>query len=145
MALSADHPPSALQCLKGRGDDAIFNLLGYGVTDVEKALASDDNRVILYWEDSLGSDCFAVYEVPIPKEFQTGKGRRHVKVSLAFDPPVRHTRTDYAGTAMSFHLLRGTALEEVFDAYRKWDKAEGKAPSIIGLLIGVGSRRRSAR
>jgi subtilisin family serine protease len=134
LALSAEHPAPALDCLQGLGDEAIFGVLGYGVADVDRATVSDDSRVVLFREDSLASDCFAVYEVPIPKEFQMGKGRRHVKVSLAFDPPVRHTRMDYMGTRMGFNLLRGTSAEEVFDAYRKWDKDEGEAARITGRL-----------
>jgi subtilisin family serine protease len=132
LALSAEHPAPAVQCLNNRGDDAIFSVLGYGVADIERALSSEDNRVVLYREDSLASDCFAVYEVPIPDEFQTGKGRRHIKVSLAFDPPVRHTRIDYAGTKMGFHLLRGATVEAVFDACRKWEKDEGEATRLTG-------------
>jgi subtilisin family serine protease len=134
LALSAEHPSPALHCLDGLGDDAIFGVLGYGIADVDRAIASDDNRVVLFREDSLASDCFAVYEVPIPKQFQTGKGRRHIKVSLAFDPPVRHTRVDYMGTRMGFNLLRGTTAEGVFDAYRKWDKDNGEAARVTGKI-----------
>ncbi|MFO1110692.1 MAG: S8 family peptidase [Bradyrhizobium sp.] len=132
LALGAEHPPSALQLLQGKGDDAVFNLLGYGMTDINRALASDDNRVVLFREDSLATDHFAVYEVPIPEEFRMGRGRRHIKVSLAFDPPVRHTRVDCAGTKMGFHLLRGVTAEEVFDAYRKWEKDEGDPARLTG-------------
>jgi hypothetical protein len=77
------------------GDDAVFNLLGYGLPDVARALESEDNRVILFAEDTLATDKFAVYEVPIPDVFQT-KGARQIRVALSFDPPVRHTRLDYA-------------------------------------------------
>jgi subtilisin family serine protease len=50
LALSADHPDSACACLN-HDDDAIFNLLGYGVPDVAHALDSEDNRVILIADD----------------------------------------------------------------------------------------------
>jgi len=132
LALSADVPDSAFDCLveHEKGDRA--NLLGYGVADVERALSSDDDRVVLICEDALGIDKFAVYEVPIPLDFQREKGRRQIRVSLAFDPPVRHTRRDYAGIGMSFHLLRGASQEEVFDAFRKWEKAEGAAFKLAG-------------
>jgi hypothetical protein len=64
---------------------------------------------------------------------------------LSFDPPVRHTRVDYAGNRMGFHLLRGTTAQEVFDAFRKWEKEEGDASTIdAGLKCDVkpGSQRR---
>jgi hypothetical protein len=63
--------------------------------------------------------------VPIPKLFQFTIGSRHVRVSLSFDPPVRHTRFDYAGIYMGFRLVRGADERDVFDACRKWEKAEG--------------------
>ena len=145
LALSAEHPASALQCLPQNDADAVFNVLGYGLADVEKALASEDNRVILFREDTLAPDKFAVYEVPIPEIFQTGKGSRQIRVALSFDPPVRHTRVDYAGNKMGFHLLRGTNAQEVFDAFRKWEKEEGDAAKIAeGLKCDVkpGAQRR---
>jgi hypothetical protein len=145
LALSAEHPPSALECLPRDDDDAVFNVLGYGIADVEKALSSDDNRVILFREDTLAIDKFAVYEVPIPEIFQTGKGSRQIRVALSFDPPVRHTRVDYAGNKMGFHLLRGTNAQEVFDAFRKWEKEEGDAATIAeGLKCSLkpGAQRR---
>jgi Subtilase family len=145
LALSAEHPASALECLAEDGDDAVFNVLGYGVADVEKALTSEDNRVVLYREGTLAGDKFAVYEIPIPEIFQTGKGTRQIRVALSFDPPVRHTRVDYAGNKMGFHLLRGASAPEVFDAFRKWEKGEGDATKIAqGLKCDVkpGAQRR---
>ncbi|MFZ0776659.1 MAG: hypothetical protein WAM74_09225, partial [Xanthobacteraceae bacterium] len=83
--------------------------------------------VILYREDSLPIDRFAVYEVPIPDTFQATRGRRVIKIALAFDPPVRHTRFDYAGVTMSFSLIRGTPAEDVLKHFRRWQKSEGPA------------------
>jgi subtilisin family serine protease len=145
LALSAEHPESALKCLPAGNDDAVFNVLGYGLADVEKALASEDNRVILFREDTLGPDKFAVYEIPIPEIFQTGKESRQIRVALSFDPPVRHTRVDYAGNKMGFHLLRGTNAQEVFDAFRIWEKEEGEAVTIANGLkcdMKPGAQRR---
>jgi hypothetical protein len=64
--------------------------------------------------------------------FQTEAGRRTVTVSLAYDPPVRHTRADYAGLGMSFRLVRGCAPELIFEHYRKRDATEGKFPDLAG-------------
>ncbi|MGA7958046.1 MAG: hypothetical protein WCA26_13425 [Xanthobacteraceae bacterium] len=83
--------------------------------------------MILYREDSLPIDRFAVYEVPIPDTFQATRGRRVIKIALAFDPPVRHTRFDYAGVTMSFSLIRGTPAEDVLKHFRRWQKSEGPA------------------
>src|ERR1019366_4842121 len=96
LTISATQPHAALSRLSGFDKKDILNVLGYGVADIEHALGSDDNRVILYREDTLAVDRFAVYEVPIPETFQTETGARQIRVALAFDPPVRHTRLDYA-------------------------------------------------
>jgi hypothetical protein len=124
LALSAEYPEAAVNLLQSRAD--IVTVLGYGQPHVDSALFSDDNRVILFREDELPIDKFAIYEIPIPKAFQTEKGRRQIRVCLAYDPPVRHTRLDYAGIEMSFELVRGTTESDVFDHFRKWEKQEGK-------------------
>jgi len=132
-----------MDCLKN-DDDAIFNILGYGVPDVARVLTSEDNRVIMVADDVLATDKFAVYEIPIPDLFQN-KGARQIKVALSFDPPVRHTRLDYAGTKMGFHLIRGANANEVFDAFRKWEADEGREFRIRETLkcdLKPGAQRR---
>jgi hypothetical protein len=88
------------------GGDAVRAVCGHGLVDLERAAFSDDARVTLYAEDELALDHFAVYRIPIPEAFQAGNGERCIRVTLAFDPPVRHTRTDYAGVGMSFRVSR---------------------------------------
>ena len=130
LALSAEYPEGSRICTAGLSEDDRYSLLGYGQPKIESALASDDNRVILVAEDSLPIDKFAIYEVPIPEPFQTTAGERQIRVALAFHPPVRHTRLDYAGVSMSFRLIRGSNQAEVFDAFTKWEKAKGAAPKL---------------
>ncbi|WP_238373036.1 S8 family peptidase [Heliomarina baculiformis] len=105
---------------------------GNGVVDPSRAAYSDDHRVVLYAEDALEMDQFAVYRLPIPPEFATG-GDRTIRVSLAYDPPVRRTRNDYLGTKMDFRLLRGIDEAQLFEHFRDRDKAsEGAAPAVPG-------------
>jgi hypothetical protein len=134
LALSAQHPRAALECLDSFDKEDVHYILGYGVPDVVHATSSEDNRVILYREDVLPVDRFAVFDVPIPQLFQTEKGTKQIRVALAFDPPVRHTRFDYAGLSMGFHLLRGTTEDDVFNAFRKWERAEGDAFKLANRL-----------
>jgi hypothetical protein len=108
---------------------------GLGVSNATYAVSSDDGRVVLFAEDELPLDHFAVFEVLIPTEFQTTKGSREIKVALAFDPPVRHTRADYLGVTMGWRLLRGTNESDVFDQFRKWTKDEGKPPKFPQKFI----------
>jgi hypothetical protein len=66
----------------------------------------------------LAADQFALYRVPLPKEFQSTKGERHIRVSLAFDPPIRHTRLEYLGVRLNYHLLRGLSPDAIFEHFR---------------------------
>lgn len=124
MGLSADHPNDLIERVTSEGGREHFRYAGYGVADVSLAEASEDNRVVMAVEDSLPIDRFAVYEVPIPTDFQTERGTRHIKVSLAFDPPVRSSRKEYLGVKMGYHLIRGKSAEEVFDRFRRWEAEE---------------------
>jgi hypothetical protein len=73
---------------------------------------------VLLGQSELGHDRFHVYEIPIPEEFLAGRDLRTIEVTLAYDPPVRHSRFDYLGAKMSFRLIRGRALEQVIAAFR---------------------------
>jgi hypothetical protein len=97
---------------------------------LERAAYSDDARAVLYAEDELTVDHFAVYEIPIPTVFQNQAGTRTIRATLAYDPPVRHTRTDYAGVSMNFRLLRGVTADFVFEHYRRRGPADGKHPEL---------------
>jgi hypothetical protein len=128
LATAADVPNSASSVFDD--EKQTRDACGHGLSDVLKALTSEERRVILYTEDKLAIDQFAVYELPMLKEFRETKGIRRVRVALAFDPPVRHTRAEYLGIDMNFRLVRGLKLEEVIEHFRKRSKEEGKVPKI---------------
>ncbi len=125
LALSASAPVEALQCLHRFGPDGQRACLGYGVPDVARALDSEERRVIFIADrQELATDQFALYRVPLPKEFQSTKGKRHIRVSLAFDPPVRHTRLEYLGLRLNYHLIRGMQPDAIFEHFRHRTKEE---------------------
>lgn len=128
---SAETPQPALERLQLLGTDATRAICGHGLVDLERAAFSDDARVTLYAEDELALDHFAVYRIPIPESFQEGgNGERSIRVTLAFDPPVRHTRADYAGVGMSFRMVRGCQPDLIFDHYRKREQEDGPFPEL---------------
>ncbi|WP_156394372.1 S8 family peptidase [Mesorhizobium sp. Root172] len=137
IGLSADHPPELIDGTGGKDSRDRYRHAGYGVCDPDLALASDDGRVVMAIEDSLPIDRFAVYEVPIPTDFQTVKGRRHIKVSLAFDPPTRNSRKEYLGIKMGYHMVRGKSAKEVFDRFRKWEKEEKETNGGAAVFEGT--------
>lgn len=130
LAGSAAIPAEATRRLATLGEAPTRAQCGYGMVDAKMASYSDDNRVVLYAEDELTIDHFAVYQIPIPRPFQTERGRRTIRVSLAYDPPVRHSRLDYNGVSMSFRLIRGCTPEEIFDHYRRRTQADGPIPEM---------------
>lgn len=130
LAGSATVPDEATRRLAALGEGPTRSLCGYGMVDAELASYSDDNRVLLYAEDELTIDHFAVYQIPIPRPFQTERGRRTIRVSLAYDPPVRHSRLDYNGVSMGFRLIRGSDPDAIFEHFRERAKAEGAIPEM---------------
>jgi hypothetical protein len=140
-------PSASAQRLSSVGEEYISRVCGYGVADILRAATSDDNRVVMYAEGAIGLDHFFVYEVPIPAEYAATKGERSIQVTLAFDPPTRHTRMDYLGTRMSFRLARGLNLEQVVGHYRRRTNEDGPLPEMPGrhdckLLPGPAQRDR---
>jgi hypothetical protein len=127
---SADIPDATRERMRLLGDESSRAVCGHGRIDLERAAYSDDARVVLYAEDELEIDHFAVYRIPIPEPFQTERGERCIRVTLSYDPPVRHTRVDYTGVGMSFRLIRGCAHTLIFEHYRKRTKEEGSFPEI---------------
>jgi len=72
------------------------------------------------------SDTFRLFQLPeLPEEFLSERGRRIIRITLAFDPPTRPTRKDsYLGFTMDFALYRNVDAETLANAYRSWDRNE---------------------
>lgn len=126
LALSADIPLESARCIQPTRDEndppspVARQCLGYGVPDLGHALASEDTRAVLLADrQEMELDQVALYAVPIPADFRLTGGRRSIRVALAFDPPVRHTRIEYLSTRMSFHLVRGMTDAEVLNFFRR--------------------------
>jgi hypothetical protein len=105
----ADHYP------EGEVEARTLELAGYGVAVWERVGVSQDNRVVMYAEDTLRPDNFHVYRVPMTASFMNVAGPHELTVSLAFDPPVRHRRFDYLAYRMDFLLVRGVDLADVYE------------------------------
>ncbi len=144
LAISAEQPAEAMAKLGAIHPRHVGAVLGYGHSDIESALFSEDGRVVLTAQGSLVHDQFAIYEVPMVEEFQETAGTREIRVALAFDPPVRRTRKDYIGVQMQFDLIRGSDVDTVFHAYRELQKdddgkLEDTPPGLAGRQYCVFS------
>ncbi|WP_025659772.1 S8 family peptidase [Rhizobium sp. IBUN] len=135
LAISARVPTAPSLRPEPLNEQELLSTCGYGVANPTDAATSDDTRVVLFTEDKLKLDHFAVYEVPIPSDFQTMKGEKEIRVCLAFDPPTRHTRAEYLGVTMGWRLLRGTSADDVFHRFRKWEADEGEPPKFESKYV----------
>lgn len=103
---------------KGNKKKMLHYLAGYGYPIQDAATDSFEQRVMLLAdmreENAIEVDKNHIFELPIPKEFESAKGKKRITVSLAYNPDVRKTRMDYLGKTMSFELIRGKDLEDVY-------------------------------
>jgi hypothetical protein len=105
---------------KHEADEAILRLYGYGQPDFARARWSSDHEALLVADDVTEVDQFQLYELPsLPPEFLTAEGVGELSVSLAFDPPTRHTRADsYLGITMEVGLFRNLQPDRVAELLR---------------------------
>src|SRR5262249_29563132 len=126
-------------------DKDMLRVYGYGQPDFERARLSSKNSVLLLADGVMPIDSFQIFTVPsLPPEFLTAPGKGHIFVTLAFDPPTRHTRGDsYLGVSMEFALFRNVAPESIAEALRAWDRqeAEGLGSDEIPALRGISRQR----
>jgi subtilisin family serine protease len=144
LAGAASPPEETDRRLAGTETADQFRIRGNGLVDPLKAAYSDDHRVVYYADDHLEIEKFVIYRVPIPVEFLSG-GRRTVRVSLAYDPPVRRTRAEYLGTKMDFRLIRGCPSDHVLEHFRSHAGEIGDHPDMpnrynCNLLPGPNHR-----
>lgn len=135
LVSSASIPEVAGGGLSVLGKDERFRVCGYGRPDFQMAAYSFDSRVTLFAQNEIPGDRFHVYEIPLPGIYINTKGKRTIRVTLAFDPPTRHTRKDYLGFTMKFWLVRGMTFGQVQRIFRKSEPKEEKVPGISGTCF----------
>ncbi len=117
---SAVVDPEIVDWIRGKppntaGEARLLRVVGYGRPVVERALHSTDKRVVLMAEDEIAEDNIHVYQLALPDEFFAGRRRRFIRVTLAYDPPIRGTRLDYMARTMSTKLVRGLSAERIIE------------------------------
>ena len=95
----------------------LMSIYGFGRPVLNNALSSDDDRVVFKHEGKIGMNQVQYFTINLPDEFVSIKGKRHISVSLVYDPPIRKTRADYFGVRMEFHLFRNKSLDEIREKY----------------------------
>jgi hypothetical protein len=144
LATAADVPREIL-ALSQNNKDLAFRAAGYGRIDPEYAMSSGDRRVTMIAEGTVALDKFTIYAVPITSAFVKAKGKKYIRVALAFDPPVRRRRMDYLGVEMNFQMIRGKSLGEVtsaFEAIGPDEESEGAIPNPYNIPFEPKGRPR---
>ena len=124
---SAEIPPYRPQPLseinmynRGTNEGDIMDLLnvyGYGKPNLEKALNSSKNQVILMNESRIKLNDFHIYSFYLPKEFIEERGNKRLSVTLVFNPPVNKNRSDYLGVIMEAHLFKQSNINLIREKY----------------------------
>jgi hypothetical protein len=109
-----------------------LRLLGYGQPNPMRALRSTDRRVVLLAEDDLEDEHYHIYELDIPAAFAKLKTKRHIRITLAYDPPVRGTRKEYLIRKLYFRLVKNHTVDEI-DTFAR----QGKDCPQPGLRPGI--------
>jgi hypothetical protein len=87
---------------------------GYGSIDSDTLFRSSEFAVVLMCEDRIKDNAHQFYELPLPSDFlRSQRATRELRVTMAFTPPIRTTRLDYAATKIIFRLVKGKSLEEI--------------------------------
>lgn len=110
----------------------MLRVYGYGQPCFERARWSDQNEVLLIADSSMLVDTVQIYNIPsLPREFLEYRGNGYISVTLAFNPPTRHSRSDsYLGIRMEFKLFRNVSPDSVVESIRDWNEQERKEKKI---------------
>lgn len=90
---------------------------GFGMTNIDNAMYSDNDRVVLIHEGSIMDKQYQYFEIWLPEKFvdKNDNGIRTITVSLVFDPKTNRYSRDYFGTRLEFNLYHNVTLEEMLD------------------------------
>ncbi|MDW7733037.1 MAG: S8 family peptidase [Methanolobus sp.] len=104
----------------------LLKIYGYGKPNLENALKSESNRVLLISENKVKLNRFHIYSINLPTEFIEEKGEKRISVTLVFNPPTNKNRIEYLGAAFETHLFKNASIEDIVSAYTPLDIEEAE-------------------
>lgn len=119
IALSAQVPEPVRRQFPDSGEAR--RVAGYGRPTSGLAVASSGSCVVMIFEGQMDVDTAVVHPLPIPEAFARGQWQRHIRVALAFDPPVRRERREYVAATVRLDLVRNTDPAELQKIYEAQD------------------------
>lgn len=96
----------------------LLKIYGFGKPNLDRAISSDSNRVLLQAENKIKLDNIHLYYFYMPKQFVETDGEREISVVLTYNPPIAGNRSvDYFGISMEYHLFKNSEIQEVIKGY----------------------------
>jgi len=121
---SADIPqekPNAYNGISLEGSDSellsLLNLYGFGLPNIEEALESKADKVLLLRENQIALNTLHLYSILLPDSLLDVSGRKTISVTLVYDPPINKNRLDYLNCTMAFKLYKNIDIKDVKRAY----------------------------
>ncbi len=103
---------------KKKAEQARLSIAGYGLSQLDRAIHSFDNRAVLWDEGQITMNQLKVYSLQLPTLFFTEAGKKKIIVTLTFTPETRATRGDsYLGNRMEFHLFHSVNPQVLIEKY----------------------------
>lgn len=94
-----------------------LRLCGFGVPDLDRAMYCTDSRVTLYFTGEIEVDSVHLFEIPVPEELTTAKGRKRITVTVAYDPPVSALeQVRPAGINLTWKVAKANVADSVIEA-----------------------------
>lgn len=109
--------PGLLKNLKKNQFSDILNIFGNGYVNLNNSLYSTNNFVVLLRERELGIKKFDLFDIPIPNEFFTSRGKSRIQIAISYTPPTRARRQDYLGIELDFHIFSNLSKDEIHKYY----------------------------
>ena len=97
----------------------ILKIYGYGIPDVDKALFSEGNRVVLIHQNAIKLNHIHLYSIYLPDNLFSEKGIKKISVTLVYNPPTSKKRNDYLGVTFETHLFKNKTPEELSQGYSR--------------------------
>lgn len=122
---------------------------GFGLSSLNRAVHSYENRTVLWDENRIKLDDVKVYSLQLPKIFFEEKGKKKITIVLTYNPETRPTRGDsYIGNVLEFHLFHSISpaiLVEKYAVISQGSEVEGVPDTIkkfeIDLFPGSNTRK----
>ena len=117
---------------RGKSHDikTLLNVYGYGKPNLDYALYSDSDRVVLVYDGAIGLQRVDFFPLIFPDEFFKKKGIRSIEINLAYDPPTNRSRQDYMGVIIEHALYKNVPLDTIRDAYDDASSGAGGEESL---------------